>query len=362
VPIKRLSRRELIAGVSLAGAGLLVAATGCAPAPAPSPTSAPAKPTAGAAPTPTTATKSAMTTAPVPTGSPTVPTSATASPVASGATPSAPAKVSGQADLAVVKGASAADITRAAVDAIGGMARFVKSGQTVMLKPNMCTAMPPEYAATTNPEVVATLVAMCKEAGAARVKVFDYPWGSPTAYTASGIDAAVKAAGGEMIPITPLKWKKTDLPKAVLQKSQELYEDVLTADVLINVPIAKDHGMATLTLGMKNLMGVIQYREIIHSNFPVMLTDLAGFLKPALTVVDAVRILLRNGPTGGSLDDVQQLNTVIASADIVAADAYATTLFGMDALRDIPYIKYAAEHGLGRADLKALDIKEISVG
>ena len=140
-----------------------------------------------------------------------------------------------------------ADITRAAVDAIGGMARFVKSGQTRMVKPTCARRCRP---IRRDDEPRGRRDAGCdvQGSGAAKVKVFDYPWGSPTAYTASGIDAAVKAAGGEMIPITPLKWKKTDLPKAVLHKSQELYEDVLTADVLINVPIAKDHGMATLTL------------------------------------------------------------------------------------------------------------------
>ncbi len=140
-----------------------------------------------------------------------------------------------------------------------------------------------------------------------------------------------------------------------------IYGDALKTDVLIDVPIAKHHSLAVLTLGMKNLMGLIQDREAIHYKMGDKLTDLARQLHPTLTIVDAVRILMANGPTGGNLDDVKQLDTLIASADIVAADSYATTLFGYQP-DDISYIKAGAAARLGRSDLKNLKIEELRVG
>jgi uncharacterized protein (DUF362 family) len=259
-----------------------------------------------------------------------------------------------------VKGASPEAITRAAVDALGGIKRFVKSGQVVVVKPNICTAMAPEYAATTNPEVVATLVTLCKEAGASQVRVLDYAWGSQrTNYQESGIEAAVKSVGGEMVAITPVKWKKTDIAGAKLLKTTEVFDDVLKADVLINVPIAKDHGLSRLTLGMKNLMGVVGNREVFHASLGQYLSDLLLAVKPAFTLVDAVRILTANGPGGGRLEYVKKLDTVVASTDIVAVDAYSTTLFGLepDALETV---RTGAKNGLGNADLASLRIAEVT--
>ena len=272
------------------------------------------------------------------------------------------AKVSGAADLAVVRGPSPADITRAAVEAIGGISRFVPKGSTVVVKPNICTAMAPEYAVTTNPEVVETLVRMCKEAGASKVKVLDYPWGShTTAYEVSGVEAAVKRAEGEMVKISPLKWKMTVIPGAKEAKALEIYEDVLTADVLINVPIAKDHGLTRLTLGMKNLMGVISQREPFHLAMGQSLADLMRVVKPAFTLVDAVRILTQSGPGGGRLEYVKKIDTVVASTDIVAVDAYCSTLFGMEP-NALETVRKGQENGLGTHDLSSLNIAEVRRG
>ena len=368
----RLSRRDLLSALAASSAGaLILAAAGCA-APAPSPTAtapieapkpSPAPKASEPAPSPTTAPKSAVTISPAATSPTAAPTAASA--VAPTTTPavatSAPAKVAGVADLAVVKGSSPADITRAAVEAIGGIGRFVKSGQTVVLKPNICTALAPEYGATTNPEVVAALVTLCKSAGASKVKVLDYAWGDQSqCYAVSGIEAAVKAAGGEMVPITPMKWKKTEFPKAKNLKTQEVYEDVLTADVLINVPIAKDHGLSILTLGMKNMMGVVRSREVYHSAFARNLCDLVGQIRPAFTLIDAVRIMTSNGPGGGSLDYVEKRDTVIASTDIVAVDAYASTLFDYQPDR-LSSVKVGDTEGLGVADLTKLRIADLKL-
>ncbi len=177
----------------------------------------------------------------------------------------------------------------------------------------------------------------------------------------SGIQEQVQAAGGEMTAMPAFKFVKVELPNGLDLKQTEAFKDALQADVLIDVPIAKDHGAARLTLGMKNLMGLVQNRSAIHHNLGQRIADLASLFQPDLTVIDAVRVLMANGPTGGDLNDVKKLDTVIASADIVAADSYATTLFGLQP-EDIAYIRAAAAMGLGRSDLANLKITEIAVG
>jgi uncharacterized protein (DUF362 family) len=244
------------------------------------------------------------------------------------------------------------------------MTSFVSAGNDVIIKPNICVDYhPPEYAVTTNPIVVATLVSMCLEAGAKRVRVMDYPFGGTvkSAYAISGIADAVEAAGGEMHVMNQNKYKKVDIPGGRDLTSVQIYPDFMEADVLINVPIAKHHGSTKLTLGAKNLMGTILNRNLMHQNLTLRIADLASLVRPELTVIDAVRILLANGPTGGNLADVKQTDTIIASRDIVAADAYATTLFGLTGT-DIGYIKQSAAIGIGTLDLASIDLREITVG
>ncbi len=267
----------------------------------------------------------------------------------------------GQAYLAVARGPDPAEITRRAIAALGGIEHFVKEGDEVIVKPNICVAYHTyEYAATTNPQVVGTLVALCLEAGAKRVRVMDFPFGGTAeeAYKRSGIEEAVIAAGGQMELMSRMKYAAFDIPEGRDIKKWDIYRDVLEADVFIDVPIAKHHGSTRLTLGMKNLMGVILERSKFHRNLGQRIADLTSLVRPTLTVVDAVRILMDHGPTGGSLDDVKKTDTVIASSDIVAADAYAATLFGMKG-SDIAYIKAASEMGLGQMDLSGLKIEEI---
>ena len=275
-----------------------------------------------------------------------------------------PTPVGAQAYLAVTRGGDPRAITRAAVAAVGGIERFVKSGDDVIVKPNICVGHRTyEYGATTNPDVVAALVELCLGAGAKRVRVMDNPFaGSPeNAYARSGIADAVASAGGVMEVMNRAKFKKTDIPDGRDITSWPVYQDVLTADVLINVPIAKHHNSTRLTLAGKNLMGVIQLRQGMHLNLGQRIADLVSLVRPTLTVVDAVRILVAHGPTGGNLDDVHLRNTVVASHDIVAADAYAATLFDLTG-EDITYVKAAADMGLGTLDLQAIKIEEIAVG
>jgi uncharacterized protein (DUF362 family) len=283
-------------------------------------------------------------------------------------TPVAPAApnlaTAGSAYLAAVRGAiDPGELARRAIAAVGGIERFVKPGTDVIVKPNICNAYHgPEYASTTNPEVVAAIVALCVGAGARRVRVMDFPFGGAPqkAYTMSGIQAAVAAAGGEMEVMSNVKFRDVELPVGVAVQKWPVYGEILDADTFINVPIAKQHGSARLTLGMKNLMGVIQNRNGFHARgLHQCIADLNATVRPQLTVVDAVRILTRNGPTGGNLDDVKRMDTVIASADVVAADTYAATLFDLTPA-DVPYIQLGAEMGIGQSDLKAIKVEEIA--
>lgn len=284
-------------------------------------------------------------------------------PVPSPVPPVLPGPTQGGTYLAVARGNSPAAMVQAAVKALGGIERFVKKGDDVIIKPNICVDYrAPEYAATTNPEVVGTLVTLCLGAGARKVRVMDSPFGgtAPQAYSRSGIDDAVRDAGGQMEVMASMKYREVDIPSGVDIKKWSFYGDALDTNVIINVPIAKHHGMSRLTLGMKNLMGLIQNRNQIHFNLGQRIADINSVLRPKLTIVDAVRILMNHGPQGGNLDDVKLTNTIIAGQDIVAADAYAATLFGLTG-NDIPFIRAGADMGLGTMDLKSIKVEEISV-
>lgn len=331
---KVMNRRDFLIKVGFAGAGIYLA--GCA------------KKTGEILPTPISEVN------PAATQETTTPDSTTVN---------TPEAVNGAAYLAVARGDDPAEITRRAIAAVGGMERFVKTGADVIIKPNICTDYYSfEYAATTNPIVVATLVSLAFGAGAGRVRVMDNPFGgsAQSAYKRSGIEDSVAAAGGEMEVMNQNKFRKAEIPNGLDITEWNFYKDILDADVVINVPIAKNHGTTGLTLGAKNLMGTILNRGQIHANIHQRIADLVSRVRPALTVVDAVRILMDNGPTGGNLNDVKQLNTVIASADIVAADSYGASLFGITG-SDIGYIKAASDMGLGIMDLTSIKIEEIAV-
>ena len=262
-------------------------------------------------------------------------------------------------DLVVAQGASPAQITRSAIDALGGIRRFVSKGDVVVVKPNIGWDRTAEYAATTNPEVVGALVKICLEAGAKKVKVFDRTVSDPRrCYRQSGIADAAGSAGAEVSYIDDRKFRDVKMGGLAL-KSWPLYTDILDADKVINVPIAKDHGLSGLTLAMKNWMGVMGgWRSRVHQKIDESLVDLAGAIRPTLTVLDAVRILTGNGPQGGSLSDVKRLNLVAVSTDQVAIDAYGATLFGKKG-GDFGWVRLADRHGLGVMDLNRVRIRKV---
>jgi len=262
-------------------------------------------------------------------------------------------------DISVAVSADPDKNTRKAVEMLGGMKKFVSNGDVVVVKPNIGWDRKPEYAATTNPFVVAALVKLAYEAGAKKVKVFDRTCNNATrCYASSGIEKAAKAAGAEVKFIEEDSNYIDTIINGVSLKKWPVSKDILECDCFINAPVAKQHGSSQLTLSMKNLMGVIGgNRGAYHvGNLHRWIADLAGTIKPKLVVIDASRILLKSGPTGGNLDDVKTTNTVIASANQVAADAYACGLFGKKP-ETIDHIRFAYEMGLGEMDIKKLKIE-----
>lgn len=273
-----------------------------------------------------------------------------------------PTPIPALADISVARGGEPEDLVRRAVNAVGGMTRFVPRGANVVIKPNICVDYRTyEYAATTNPWVIGTLVKMAFDAGAKTVHVLDFPFGGTysRAYVNSGIQEQVEANGGEMIPIKAVRYVEVAIPDAVSLARTLVYDEILNAEVLINVPIAKQHGSAGLTLAMKNMMGAIYDRPVIHWDFGNNLTDLNFRLRSTLVVIDAVRILTYGGPQGGDLNAVQKLDTVLAGTDVVAADAWAAkNLFGWNQ-SDLDSVRVGAQRGLGRADLENLNVVEV---
>jgi uncharacterized protein (DUF362 family) len=262
--------------------------------------------------------------------------------------------------LAAARGTSAGTNTKKAIAAIGGMRTFVSAGDVVVVKPNIGHARAPKYAVDTNPAVVGTLVSLARRAGAKKVIVRDNPVSSDPSncYGASGIAAAVKSAGGSMHVMGGSGYRTYAMPGHLL-KTHPLYAAIVTADVLINVPVAKQHGSTGLTLAGKNMMGCTSNRQRMHTlGLSQSIAEINAKLRPELTVIDATRILVRNGPSGGSLDDVKVKNTVIACKDWVAADTYATRLFGRKP-GAVPYIKAAARMDLGTMDLSSLTIRVV---
>jgi uncharacterized protein (DUF362 family) len=257
--------------------------------------------------------------------------------------------------LSVARGADWEKLVLTALEPLGGMPAFVKKGAKVVLKPNIGWDRRPDQAGCTHPAVVKALARACLDAGAARVSVFDRTCNDERrCYATSGIQAALESLNDDRVVVSFLDERKYVPVKIAKGKSVtewSFYKEALEADCFINVPVAKDHGLSRLTLCLKNVMGVIGgNRGQIHQDMGQRLADLATVLRPTLNVVDATRILMANGPQGGNLADVAVKNTVIASVDPVAADAYATRLFGLKP-EDVSSTVAAAAMGLGEMSM-----------
>lgn len=265
--------------------------------------------------------------------------------------------------VAKTKGGAPGRLVRDAVDALGGMPTFVSKGQTVVVKPNIGWDRTPEQAANTHPEVVREVVLLCLEAGAAKVMVFDRTCNDPRrCYTSSGIAAALEGLNDRRVELSHIderRFRTVEAPDALLLKRSSYYEDVLSADRFINVPIAKHHSASGLTIGMKNIMGVLGgNRAVLHRNLAEALVDMNRAVRSHLTVIDATRVLVANGPQGGRIEDVRDFNTVVASADVVAADTVAAALFNKTP-KELRYLQLAHDSGLGVADLARIRLKSL---
>lgn len=257
---------------------------------------------------------------------------------------------------AAARGADSAANLRRAVEAVGGMGRFVKQGEVVVIKPNVGWDRLPEQAANTDPQVVAELVRLCRAAGAKRVIVTDNSCNDPRrCFTRSGIAAAAAQAGAEVVDASSAVFVTASL--SGYSAGLEVLESVLQADRVINVPVVKHHSLSRTTLGMKNWMGVLgRGRNRLHQSIHRATAELGAMFRPTLTVMDATRILLANGPQGGSLADVRAVGAVAVGTDPLACEVWGATLMGLQPA-SLGFITEAAQRGIGRADLSL--VKEL---
>lgn len=274
----------------------------------------------------------------------------------------APAPDLAQLAIAKAKGdepVSAEALVRRAVEAMGGIKKFVSRGDVVVVKPNIGWDRMPVHAANTNPDVVGAVVQLAYEAGAKKVVVADGSCNDPDrCFQRSGIWRKAYALGAEVVLPAAHRYRTTRMKGEVLDE-WPIFTTLVDADKVINVPVAKHHNLAKYTAAMKNWYGVLGgRRNRLHQSIDTSIADLATFMRPTLVVVDAMRVLVRNGPQGGNIDDTKVMNTVFATVDQVAADAYGATLIGQH--RDnLPYLKMGHERGLGTMYWENLKVREV---
>ncbi len=266
-------------------------------------------------------------------------------------------------DLVAVMGGEPVEMFEKGIAALGGMGKFVKAGQTVVVKPNIGWDRVPELGANTNPELVAKIIQHCFSAGAKDVFVFDHTCDNwQKSYASSGIEKAAKDAGAKVVSgDTKSYYKPVDIPKGKSLKETTVHEMILNCDVFINVPVLKHHGGAQVSFAMKNLMGIVWDRGYWHKNdLQQCIADMVSYRKPDLNIIDGYRVIKRNGPKGVSASDVSLEKSQILSTDIVAADAAAAKIFGKEPA-SIGHIKIANDMGLGQMDISKLNINRIKV-
>ncbi len=269
-----------------------------------------------------------------------------------------------QYDLVVIKGGEPDVMFDRAIKEMGGIGKYVKKGQSVVVKPNIGWDVTPERGGDTNPALVKRIIEQCLQAGAKKVYVFDNTcdnWSK--CYKNSGIEKVVKEAGGQIFPAnTESYYREVTVPDGKVLKKAMVHELILDSDLFINVPVLKNHGSTSYTVTMKNLMGIVWDRRFWHkNNLQQCIADFATYKKkPALNVVDAYRVMLKNGPQGVSTEDVQLMKTMIITTDMVAADAAGVKLMGGDP-DTVPYITYADQMKVGTKYLDKLKISRIKL-
>jgi len=265
-------------------------------------------------------------------------------------------------DVVIVEGAEPPQLVQTALRELGGISRFVARNDIVLVKPNIGWDRTPEQAANTNPQLVAEVVRQCLSAGAKKVIVTDVSCNDPRrCFQRSGIAEAARNAGALVLLPDPTQFKDVDIEGEVL-RTWQIFEPFLSADKIINLPIAKHHSLSGATLGMKNWFGMLGgMRNQLHQRIHESLVDLADFVRPTLTVVDCYRILVRNGPTGGSLEDVALHKTLVAGTDPVAIDAYVAKRFWNLNVDALPYLRLASQRGLGSYEFEKVNSRVVKL-
>jgi len=264
-------------------------------------------------------------------------------------------------DMVAIKGGEPDAMFDEAIKSFGGMKSFVKKNQKVLIKPNIGWDVSPERGGNTNPKLVSRVIKHCFDAGAKEVYVFDHTcddW--KRSYSNSGIEKAVKDAGGQIVSGgSESYYQDVEIKGAQKMKKTKIHELVLNSDVFINMPILKSHSSTRLSISMKNFMGIVWDRGYMHRNdLNQCIADSILFRKPDLNIIDAYYVMKQNGPRGVSLDDVVTMKSQIISRDIVAADSAAAKLFGLQP-NDIGHINIADAMGIGKKDLSSLKINRI---
>ncbi|MDR1408186.1 MAG: DUF362 domain-containing protein [Tannerella sp.] len=278
-------------------------------------------------------------------------------------------KVEKAPDLVAVMGGEPEAMLDKALEELGGIGNFVKKGQKVVIKPNIGWDRTPELAGNTNPKLISALIKRCLSAGAQKVTVFDHTCDNwQKCYASSGIEAAVKAAGGVIVPANEERYynREIALPQGLALKNAKIHEAIVEADVWFNVPVLKNHGGAKLSCAMKNYMGIVWDRRIFHqSDLQQCIADICTWTKkPVLNIVDAYRIMHQNGPQGKSAADVATVKSLIASTDIVAADVAALRFFNQVKKLDLNAVSHIGKGELlklGTTDLDKITIKRVKL-
>lgn len=273
------------------------------------------------------------------------------------------AEENGLPDMVAVKNGELDIMFDKAMEAYGGMSRFVKKGATVVVKPNMSWNRPPEMAATTNPVLVKKVVQSCLEAGAKQVYVFDHTCADwKMSYENSGVQESAQQAGAVVLPVNDTRgYVPVENPAAQTLKSFKVHERLLEADVLINVPVLKHHGSTGMTAAMKNLMGLVADRQFYHkSGLNECIAEFCLHTKPTLNIVDAYRVTIRNGPQRAEPEDLKLMKYLMVSMDIVAIDAASAKILGREP-KDIKHIQIGHDLKIGTMNLDALKIQRITL-
>jgi uncharacterized protein (DUF362 family) len=269
-------------------------------------------------------------------------------------------------DIVDVSGSDPAKMVAAALAALGGIGKFVKRGDFVVIKPNAGFPNPPAWATTTHPDTVAAIAKACLDAKAKEVLIIEFPQGKPEkCFDRCGLTAALASLPAVKIKLlTPADFQKVDVKGGVVLKSVEVAKAVLSADVFINVPAAKSHYQAGVSFGLKNHMGLIKDRQAFHTAMELhqAVADLGRVLVPHLTILDATRALLTNGPAGPG--ETSTPGRMVAGRTVTSVDAYGLTVakFNNKAMvpADARHIEFAGKAGLGEVDVAKMKVKKVN--